>query len=53
MSEVKPNLLGAAKHQLAIALRNLGLDSSIYEILKHPKRSLIVSLPRARLLPDI
>jgi glutamate dehydrogenase (NAD(P)+) len=45
MNQVRPNPLDAARHQLDIAARNLGLDASIHEVLKHPKRSLIVSLP--------
>lgn len=45
MNEVRPNPLDAARHQLDIAAKNLGLDASIHEVLKHPKRSLIVSLP--------
>src|SRR3990170_2050964 len=45
MNEVMPNPLDAARHQLDIAAKNLGLDASIHEVLKHPKRSLIVSLP--------
>ena len=45
MNEVRPNPLDAARHQLDIAAESLGLDASIHEVLKHPKRSLIVSLP--------
>jgi len=45
MSEVKPNPLDGAQHQLSIAVENLGLDAGIHEVLKKPKRALIVSLP--------
>jgi len=45
MSEVKPNPLDAAQHQLSIAVEHLGLDAGIHEVLKQPKRALIVSLP--------
>ena len=45
MNEVRPNPLDAARHQLDIAAESLSLDASIHEVLKHPKRSLIVSLP--------
>jgi len=45
MGEVKPNPLEAARHQLNIAAEHLGLDAGIHEVLKHPKRALIVSLP--------
>jgi glutamate dehydrogenase (NAD(P)+) len=45
MSEVKPNPLKAAQHQLSIAVELLGLDAGTHEVLKQPKRALIVSLP--------
>jgi len=45
MSKTKPNSLGAALHQLGIAAEHLNLDSRIHEVLKYPKRALIVSLP--------
>jgi len=37
--------LDAALHQLGTAAEHLNLDSGIHEVLKHPKRALIVSLP--------
>jgi glutamate dehydrogenase/leucine dehydrogenase len=45
MAEVKPNPLDAARQQLSLASKHLGLDSSIREVLEKPKRALIVSLP--------
>jgi len=45
MSEAKPNPLNVALHQLNIAAEHLNLDSGIHEVLKHPKRALIVSCP--------
>lgn len=45
MSRVKTNPLDVALFQLAVAAEHLNLDSGIYEVLKHPKRALIVSLP--------
>jgi len=45
MNEPKPNPLDAAQHQLSIAVEHLGLDPGIHEVLKKPKRALIVSLP--------
>jgi len=45
MSEVKPNPLDAAQQQLQIAAEHLRLDPGIHEVLKKPKRALIVSLP--------
>jgi len=45
MSEVKPNPLEAAKQQLSMAVEHLGLETGIHEVLKQPKRALIVSLP--------
>jgi len=45
MSEVKPNPLDAARDQLSIAVEHLGLDAGIHEVLRQPKRALIVSLP--------
>jgi glutamate dehydrogenase (NAD(P)+) len=44
MSEAKPNPLDGAQHQLSIAVENLNLDAGIHEVLKKPKRALIVSL---------
>jgi glutamate dehydrogenase/leucine dehydrogenase len=45
MDEVKPNPLDAARQQLSLASKHLGLDSNIREVLEKPKRALIVSLP--------
>jgi len=45
MSEVKPNPLEAAQQQLSMAVEHLGLVAGIHEVLKKPKRALIVSLP--------
>lgn len=45
MSEAKPNPLKVALHQLNIAAEHLNLDAGIHEVLKHPKRALIVSCP--------
>jgi len=45
MTTVKPNPLDVALHQLGTAADNLNLDPGIHEVLKHPKRALIVSLP--------
>jgi len=45
MSESKPNPLNVALLQLSTAAKHLSLDPGIHEVLKHPKRSLIVSLP--------
>lgn len=45
MSQAKPNPLNVALHQLRIAAEHLNLDEGIHEVLKHPKRALIVSLP--------
>jgi len=45
MSEAKPNPLDAARHQLDIAAEHLELDTGLHEVLKYPKRALIVSLP--------
>jgi len=45
MSKAKPNSLDVALHQLGIAAEHLNLDSGIHEVLKYPKRALIVSLP--------
>jgi len=45
MSGDKPSPLDAALHQLDNTAERLNLDSGIHEILKHPKRALIVSLP--------
>lgn len=40
-----PNPLDIAHHQLRIAAEHLNLDSGIHEVLRQPKRALIVSLP--------
>jgi glutamate dehydrogenase (NAD(P)+) len=45
MGEVKPNPLDGVLQQLNVAAEHLGLDSGIHEVLKKPKRALIVSLP--------
>jgi len=45
MSEVKPNPLDAARQQLGVTVELLGLDAGIHEVLKQPKRALIISLP--------
>jgi glutamate dehydrogenase/leucine dehydrogenase len=45
MSKAKPNPLDVALHQLGIAAEDLNLDSGIHEVLRYPKRALIVSLP--------
>jgi glutamate dehydrogenase/leucine dehydrogenase len=45
MSGEKPNPLDTALHQLKAAAERLNLDEGIHSILKHPKRSLIVSIP--------
>jgi len=45
MLETKPNPKDTALHQLSIAAQHLSLDQGIHEVLKHPKRALIVSLP--------
>jgi len=45
MGRVKPNPLDVALEQLSIAAECLSLDSGIHEVLKYPKRSLVVSLP--------
>lgn len=45
MSQAKPNPLNVALHQLRIAAEHLNLDEGIHDVLKHPKRALIVSLP--------
>jgi len=45
MNKAKPNPLDVALHQLGIAAEHMNLDSGIHDVLKHPKRSLIVSLP--------
>lgn len=39
------NLLEVAQQQLEKAVHNLGLDATVYELLKNPERSLIVSIP--------
>jgi len=45
MSIDKPNSLNVALEQLSIAAEKLGLDPGIHEVLKHPKRALVVSVP--------
>jgi glutamate dehydrogenase/leucine dehydrogenase len=45
VKEVKPNPKDVALQQLRIAAEHLNLDPGIHEVLKHPKRALIVSLP--------
>ena len=45
MSIGKPNPLNVALQQLSIAAEKLGLDPGIHEVLKHPKRALVVSVP--------
>src|SRR3972149_1027383 len=45
MSKAKPNPLDVAVHQLGMAAEHLNLDSGIHEVLKYPKRALIVALP--------
>ena len=45
MSEHKPTSLGIALQQLGITAEKLDLDHGIHEVLKRPKRALIVSLP--------
>jgi glutamate dehydrogenase/leucine dehydrogenase len=48
LAEVAPTILNpyeAALRQLDIAAEKLQLDSSIHEILKHPMRAFIVSMP--------
>jgi glutamate dehydrogenase/leucine dehydrogenase len=45
MSVEKPNPLDVALHQLKTAAEKLNLNEGIHNILKHPKRSLVVSLP--------
>jgi len=45
MKEVKPNPKDVALQQLRIVAEHLNLDPGVHEVLKHPKRALIVSLP--------
>lgn len=48
LAEITPtpvNPYGAALRQLDIAAKKLDLESSIHEILKHPMRTFIVSIP--------
>jgi glutamate dehydrogenase/leucine dehydrogenase len=45
MSEEKLNPLDVALHQLKLTAERLNLDEGLHNILKHPKRSLIVSIP--------
>jgi len=45
MSEEKPNPLDVALHRLKTIAERLNQDEGIQNIFKHPKRSLIVSIP--------
>jgi glutamate dehydrogenase/leucine dehydrogenase len=45
MSMEKPDPLDVALYQLKTTAERLNLDEGIHNILKHPKRSLIVSIP--------
>lgn len=45
MSLEKPDPLDTALQQLTITAEKLGLDDGVHEILRHPKRALIVSIP--------
>jgi len=45
MSTEKPNPLDVARQQLKTTVERLNLDEGIHNILKYPKRSLIVSIP--------
>ncbi len=45
MNEIKHNPLSDARLQLQIAAEFLDLDAGVHEVLRHPKRALIVSLP--------
>ncbi len=45
MAEEKINPLDVALQQLDIAAEKLNLDPGVHEILKHPKRTLTVSIP--------
>lgn len=45
MGVEKPNPLDVALHQLKTAAEMLNLDEGIHAILRHPKRSLVVSIP--------
>jgi len=45
LSIEKPDLLDIALQQLSVTAEKLGLDDGAHEILRHPKRALIVSIP--------
>lgn len=45
MGGERPNPLETALHQLKVTAEKLDIDDGIHNILKHPKRSLIVSIP--------
>lgn len=45
MTREKPDLLDTTLHQLDITAEKLDLDDGLHEILKHPKRAIIVSIP--------
>jgi len=45
LTQAKPNPKDVALQQLSTAAEHLGLDPGIHEVLKYPKRALIVSLP--------
>lgn len=45
MSMEKPDPLDIALQQLSATAEKLGLDDGVHEILRHPKRALIVSIP--------
>jgi len=45
LSLEKPDPLDTALQQLTITAEKLGLDDGVHEILRHPKRALIVSIP--------
>lgn len=45
MSLEKPDPLDIALHQLRLTAEKLDLEDGVHEILKHPKRALIVSIP--------
>src|SRR3989304_2019031 len=45
LKETKPNPKDVALQQLSLAAEYLNLDLGIHEVLKYPKRALIVSLP--------
>jgi len=45
LSLEKPDPLDTALQQLSTTAEKLGLDGGVHEILRHPKRALIVSIP--------